>query len=224
MRQIRSFEDLEQFGIHALTGEACGFSMRLLCDVTEQGKNLVEKYFGGTIEIRKDSNMNSGRGGPPHVGSVMLPRQDFVQQFGIFCLLYTSTDKGALIASVTSGYHGDTFGIEYSSKRMEDLRKSWANSDDSEIRVGDCLFWDSGEDSWLILVKEVLLHGDHVRVLGADGKVHDRPRSEFKIEESSLFRRKFADFTCLEINRIYQRSSNPGSKDRNVHAMTGRIE
>ena len=38
MQTIRSWDDLSAFGIVPLTGEACGLSYRLLCDVTAQGK------------------------------------------------------------------------------------------------------------------------------------------------------------------------------------------
>ena len=38
MKSIRCWDDLSPFGIVPLTGEACGLSYRILCDVTAAGK------------------------------------------------------------------------------------------------------------------------------------------------------------------------------------------
>jgi glycyl-tRNA synthetase beta chain len=43
MKSIRSWEDLSVYGIVPLTGEACGLSYRILCDVTAAGKKIIEK-------------------------------------------------------------------------------------------------------------------------------------------------------------------------------------
>lgn len=61
--------DLEQYGIIALTGESCSLTMRLLCDVTGSGKELLERFLGGSVTIHTGSNWNSSKGA---VGSVML--------------------------------------------------------------------------------------------------------------------------------------------------------
>lgn len=90
-RSVRSWGDLDQFGIHALTGEACGFAMRALCDVTAQGKALIERFLGGTVQIVADSNWNGGSGAGDHVGSVMLP-WSILTDLGAFCLAYTGRD------------------------------------------------------------------------------------------------------------------------------------
>ena len=43
MKSIRSWDDLSAHGIVPLTGEACGLSYRILCDVTGRGKKIMEK-------------------------------------------------------------------------------------------------------------------------------------------------------------------------------------
>lgn len=65
MQTFRNYDQLEQFGIRTLTGEACGLAMRVLCDVTEEGRQLLRAFF------RMEVNADKWNGG---VGSVMLPR------------------------------------------------------------------------------------------------------------------------------------------------------
>ena len=71
--RISCWDDLRLHGIEALTGEACGWALRLLCDVTKPGKELIERFFGGNITVAEGSNWNGSSRTEPHVGSVMLP-------------------------------------------------------------------------------------------------------------------------------------------------------
>lgn len=73
-RPVYSFHDLTQFGINALTGESCGFGLRMLCDVTEQGKSLLTDYFG-CANLDLSPAWNSHTNGEPVVGSIMLSHQ-----------------------------------------------------------------------------------------------------------------------------------------------------
>ena len=54
MTTISNWQQLSEYGIVILTGEACGLAYRYLCDLTEQGKKIVEKCLGqkfaGTVE------------------------------------------------------------------------------------------------------------------------------------------------------------------------------
>ena len=85
MKTIRCWDDLSQFGIVALTGEACGLSYRILCDVTAQGKKILEKAFG-LPELRLAESWNPGAADDPHVGSVMLA-PEVLNFVGVFALL-----------------------------------------------------------------------------------------------------------------------------------------
>lgn len=40
---------LKERGVIPLTGEACGIGLRVLCDLTEGGRDLLDKAFGGMV-------------------------------------------------------------------------------------------------------------------------------------------------------------------------------
>ena len=42
MKTISSWDDLKAYGIDPLTAEACGLGYRLLCDLTAEGKKILE--------------------------------------------------------------------------------------------------------------------------------------------------------------------------------------
>lgn len=86
---IGSWRDLEAYGIDALTGEACAYAMRMLCDVTARGKELLESFLGGTVTIRPETNWNGGSKDDPHVGSILLPR-GILGELAPFLLLKTT--------------------------------------------------------------------------------------------------------------------------------------
>lgn len=73
---LHNWSDLQQLGINALTGEACKFGMRLLCDVNEDGAAIMLDYLGVTM---LSPNWNTRVNGKPSVGSVMLHRESFMQ-------------------------------------------------------------------------------------------------------------------------------------------------
>ncbi len=85
MKSIRCWDDLSAHGIEALTGEACGLSYRLLCDVTARGKKTLEKALS-VAQLGLHENWNRGRAEDPHVGSIMLP-PDLLPFIGVFALL-----------------------------------------------------------------------------------------------------------------------------------------
>lgn len=69
---------LREQGIIPLTGEACGLGMRQLCDVTEAGVALLDRFFGG-VQLTS-ANCNSGA-----ARSIMLPRQTLAELV-TFCM------------------------------------------------------------------------------------------------------------------------------------------
>ncbi|MFO0945646.1 MAG: hypothetical protein U1D30_06840 [Planctomycetota bacterium] len=72
---------LDLFGIEPLTGEACGLMMRVLCDVTSKGKQILES-------VLCTASSYSPRGTPAgrtiHVGSIAAPQ--FFGPIAVFCL------------------------------------------------------------------------------------------------------------------------------------------
>ena len=70
-KTVRNIQDLLQFGIDALTGEACAFNMRILCDVNEDGRALLADFFGIEKTAFKEA-WNRFVDGKDAVGSIML--------------------------------------------------------------------------------------------------------------------------------------------------------
>ena len=143
LKQIHTWDDLRPFGIDALTGEACGLAMRLLCDVTKEGGKLVERFLGGTVTIKPGSEWNGGTKDLPHVGSVLLPRS-ILKDLSAFVLVI---------------YVGSTGGV-------------------AALKDGGVIAFEGPVSPW---------------------------------EEE-------------RIERYYRRSNDPGTGDRNQHAMSGRVE
>ena len=85
MHKINCWDDLRPFGIDLLTGEACGLSYRLLCDVTQKGKQTIQKALG-VADLGLPDNRNGGDPHDPHVGSIMLVPELFIP-LAIFALL-----------------------------------------------------------------------------------------------------------------------------------------
>jgi len=83
MKIVSVLAQLEEFGIVVLTGEACSLMYRVLCDLTDQGKRVVEKCL--SVEIRSEP-WNSGSNDHPHVASIMLT-SDMVVPLAVFALL-----------------------------------------------------------------------------------------------------------------------------------------
>lgn len=80
--------NLKDYGIDMLTGEACSFSLRILCDVTEQGKSLLERYFG-VDKIDFAPNWNHGSDEHPNIGSITIGRHS-LNDIRVFCGLSVS--------------------------------------------------------------------------------------------------------------------------------------
>ena len=85
MRTIANWNDLAPYGIVFLTGESCGLMYRVLCDVTVQGKRIIEKCLG-LRDLGAHDNWNSGHADDPHVASILLA-PDMLVPIGVFALL-----------------------------------------------------------------------------------------------------------------------------------------
>jgi hypothetical protein len=118
---VHSWQDLKHFGINALTGEACKFSRRLLCDLNEDGAALMMDYLGVTMLAQ---NWNSTVNDKPAVASVMLHRSTCIQ-IAEFALLRSPGIKAIV-------YNGDSsiMGV-FTDKLVEqyhELVKNWPNT------------------------------------------------------------------------------------------------
>lgn len=68
---------LEEYGVNYLTGEACAYSLRVLCDVSKRGADLLRSFWGLPDGSTFYPNWNSKVNGEPAIGSVMFPRNGF---------------------------------------------------------------------------------------------------------------------------------------------------
>jgi len=80
MKTIGCWDDFRDYGLTPLTGEACGLMYRILFDVTEQGKKIIDKCFDVKVQLAKPWNNGAG--------SIMLSREMMIP-LGIFALLET---------------------------------------------------------------------------------------------------------------------------------------
>jgi hypothetical protein len=114
---IREWRDLEKYGIDVLTGEACGYSLRLLCDLTASGCELMRSFLGGHVGIAHGSNWNSGSKTDPHIASVLLPR-GILDELAAFVLLERTHGTGVYLSKDgTFAYLG-----ELPERRREHVR------------------------------------------------------------------------------------------------------
>ena len=79
MKTVSCWDHLGALGIRARTGEACSLMYRLLCDVTEEGKRIIERCL--SCELKLPENWNAGA-----VGSIMLA-PEMLLPIAVFALL-----------------------------------------------------------------------------------------------------------------------------------------
>ena len=104
MKTVSCFADLIAYGIDPLTGEACGLSYRILCDVTENGRNVLRKAFG-IPHMNLSPSWNRGTDAAPHVGSILLALEMLVP-LAVFSLLESGCTEAWLV------HEGGVIGIE----------------------------------------------------------------------------------------------------------------
>ncbi len=136
---ISTWRDLEKYGINPLTGEACAYSLRILCDVNQSGKELLERYFGNTITINPGSNWNSEVNKEPAIGSVMLPHE-FLKPLATFILFHIE-HCFAIIDQAGSGLYGVSEAdlaqyLEYMPNGLN-FRRNYQYQSDPSVVQGD---------------------------------------------------------------------------------------
>lgn len=117
MINLYSTRDLIQYGINPLTGEACAYGMRTLCDLSADGCRLMCDFLGLAYSSANptwtvfNSNWNSMVGDKQAVASIMLNRDVFpaLMRFALFqpgeCdYVITQPDGGMVGLKVTDEY------------------------------------------------------------------------------------------------------------------------
>jgi len=96
---ISDWNDLKKYGIQYLTGEACTYGLRLLCDVNQKGRELLEGYFG-VCGLNMPYRMNPHVNGEDSVGCLTLPREIFVP-LAKYCLFHV---EGCYAVHISNNY------------------------------------------------------------------------------------------------------------------------
>jgi hypothetical protein len=104
LKTISCWNDLRPYGIDVLTGEACGLSYRFLCDVTERGRKILERWLS-VPELHLSDAWNRGAVADPHVGSILLT-PEVLAGIAVFALL----EAGCTECWVLS--NGTVLGVE----------------------------------------------------------------------------------------------------------------
>jgi hypothetical protein len=88
--EIKEWRDFTQFGINMLTAEADGTGLRLLCDVSQAGVDLLSEFYGvKTMEVYEARNTGDKINGLPPIGSLFLTRGIFLD-LAAFCVLHVA--------------------------------------------------------------------------------------------------------------------------------------
>lgn len=132
---------LPSVGINPLTGEACAYSMRVLCDLSADGALLVGMFLGmENIQFRK--NWNSKVGEEDAIASVMLPRSIFRDL--ILFALYQKGFTHVFQSNVDLTYYAYTKGEPELDRYLELFEKgnfkTWTlhyNPSGDQPHVGD---------------------------------------------------------------------------------------
>ena len=140
-------EHVKTFGVDMLTGEAEGIRGmgRILCDLTEKGKALWEKFLGSQVEFREHSNWNPGEKDDPAVASVMATMA-LLSEF----LVFAWADRGCIV------YDGVLVKEPKGAYREQDARSVWENDDELAGWLAESeynqMMWD--DYSWRKIHKE----------------------------------------------------------------------
>ena len=107
-------EPLSNCGIILLTGEACKYSMRMLCDLTQEGIENLKAYFS-VQNLTLNDNYNS-----KGIASIMLSRV-MLTDIIVFCLLKQGYDV------IQTNHHITAFKDRDYKEYLEGLRKMGEN-------------------------------------------------------------------------------------------------
>lgn len=116
MKILNQFSGLQQFGINPLTGEACAYGLRILCDLTEKGADLVRKFLGAPMLDCLPENWNAYVGDDPAVCSLLLPRSA-MRDLMVFAL-FEEDECSEVLVSV-EGVYGLQPHDEYRERYLE---------------------------------------------------------------------------------------------------------
>ncbi len=109
MKSISNWNQLGEYGIDCLTGEACAYGYRLLCDVTARGKRIIEACLGVEVTLKEPWNSKG-------IGSIMLPPH-MLTPLAVFSLFNVGCPQVFIM------HDGSVYGVEASDE--PDLVEEW---------------------------------------------------------------------------------------------------
>ena len=116
MKQFSSWTDLEPYGIDMLTGESCAYGYRVLCDLTEDGIELVANCLGiQNLEAFKLSLPEAWN--TKGIRSIMLSPGMF-QNLSVFACFDSNCSHAYIM------YSGSVIGVEQGDQKYMD---GWIN-------------------------------------------------------------------------------------------------
>jgi hypothetical protein len=196
--RLHDWQDLRQFGIDVLTGEACRVGTRILCDVTDDGMDVVCDLLGlPKSSAAFEPSWNGGKA----VASVMLPRSLW-HDLAVWCLLRRCAevlDTRREAAAKESLAYWD----------LNDLREL-AQLDPADV---DC-------DHWL-----PLLAAREPRFWCYGGETVDGIMADSSMDDWRYWQRH-VDYLkhSRSLGRFYRvRTEHPGVGTRCQHAFSGRV-
>ena len=134
MITIHTLRDLEQFGIRALTGEACRVGTRILCDLTFEAEKIVCDLLGiNYVSYNKYATFPPSWNGNGASGSFMLPHGLF-HDLAVWCLIH----KGCREIMVVRPGAGDgyTWGTEVIGLEHGDDAGQWEELRELYVSLG----------------------------------------------------------------------------------------
>ncbi len=162
MKTISKIEDLAEYGIFYLTGEADNLMFRGLYDLTKQGAEIVTNCYGLKVDCFVD-NWNPGHDDNPHVGSVMLTHNAW-QDVGVFCLLL-DCKKVIITDTILIGLQG--------TDDYKPVPYDWDNSCylDEPAQIKHDGHWNNWLESWGKVIRVIAINTGHPND-GAGRNVH----------------------------------------------------
>jgi hypothetical protein len=131
VKSINKWDDLREYGINALTGEADRTGLRILCDLTDYGKDIVCELFGiQSRNARFEPNWNAGAN-----HCVMLPYSIF-HDLAAWCLL-SGTKCSSVVLISRLNADGTLQSLdEVVGYERGDSQDEWEDYIDSRRRLG----------------------------------------------------------------------------------------
>ena len=115
-----NYENIKDYGINILTGEACAFGMRLLCDMSAEGVDLLCDFYGlkpvsWLEEVPFPRNVNSRVKDKDAIASCMLTHSTMTELYKF--ILFSKGYEVVVSAA------GDVTGM--SAETWEEVKLAW---------------------------------------------------------------------------------------------------